>query len=168
MFDKLLSENYIIFGKDKTGKTSLLRRIQLELLNNYFIYKEIPIYIEFKSSYINKKFDLADYIRQNYSLNTLDANILLEKEKFHFLIDNFNPNINQQKDFILSLLNDVNSSTATITAFESQESLAYNQNFKLDGSIFLKAFIHPLNRRCIRTQTEKVLFEYDKDEKIKL
>lgn len=165
---KLLSANYIIFGKDKTGKTSLLRRIQLELLNNYFIHKEIPIHIEFKSSYNINKFDLVDYIRQNYFLNKSDADTLLEKEKFHFLIDNYNPNSNQQKEFLLSLLNEVKNCTATITSFESQESLTYSQNFKLDGSIFKKAFIHPLNRKCIRTQTEKVLFEYDKEEKDKI
>jgi hypothetical protein len=164
----LLSENYIIFGKDKTGKTSLLRRIQLELLNNYFIHKEIPIFIEFKNSYSIIKFDLIDYIRQNYFLSKSDADALLKKEKFHFLVDNYNPDSKQQREFLLSLLKEVNISTVTITSFESQESLAYSHNFKLDGSIFKKAFIHPLNRKCIRTQTEKVLFEYDKDEKDKI
>lgn len=168
LLNKLLSENYIIFGKDKTGKTSLLRRIQLELLNNYFIYKEIPIYIEFKSSYSISKFDIVDYIRQNYFLNKSDTDTLLSKEKFHFLIDNYNPDSKQQKDFLLSLLKQVKNNTATITSFESQESLTYSQNFQLDGSFFKKAFIHPLNRKSIRTQTEKVLHEYDKDEKEKI
>ena len=166
--DKLLSENYAIFGKDKTGKTSLLRRIQLELLNNYFIYKEIPIYIEFKSSYSISRFDIVDYIRQNYFLNKSDADTLLNKEKFHFLIDNYNPDSKQHKEFLLSLLNKVKNSTTTITSFESQESLTYSQNIKLDGSLFKKAYIHPLNRKSIRTQTEKVLQEYDKDEKDKI
>lgn len=168
IFDKLLKDNYIIFGKDKSGKTSLLRKIQLELLNNYFIYKEIPIYIEFKNSYSVNRFDIVDYIRQNYFLNKSDSDTLLANEKFHFLIDNYNPDSKQQTDFLLSILKRVKNNITTITSFESQESLAYSQNFQLNGTSFKKAFIHPLNRKCIRTQTEKVLQEYDKEEKEKI
>jgi predicted MPP superfamily phosphohydrolase len=164
----LVSDNYIIFGKDKTGKTSLLRKIQLELLNSYFIYKAIPVYIEFKNSYTITNFDITDYIRQNYFLNKSDADALLKNEKFHFLIDNYNPDSKQQTDLLTSLLKVVSNSTTTITSFETQESLAYNQTFKLNGSLFSKAFIHPLNRSSIRTQTEKVLDEYEKDEKEKI
>jgi len=164
----LISDNYIIFGKDKTGKTSLLRKIQLELLNNYFNYKSIPIYIEFKNSFSITNFDLTDYIRQNYFLNKSDAETLLKNEKFHFLIDNYNPDSRKQTDFLTSLLMIVNNSITTITSFETQESLAYSQIFKLNGSLFNKAFIHPLNRSSIRTQTEKVLEEYNKDEKEKI
>jgi len=166
--NKLLSDNFIVFGKDKTGKTSLLRKIQLELLNNYFNYKAIPIYIEFKNSYTINDFDIIDYIRQNYFLNKADAITLLENEKFHFLIDNYNPDSTQQKEFLINVLKVVKNHLTTITSFESQESLTYNQIFKLNGSQFNKAFIHPLNRMCIRTQTEKVLDEYDKDEKEKI
>lgn len=168
ILSKLLTDNYIIFGKDKTGKTSLLRKIQLELLNNYFDYKAIPIYIEFKNSYTINDFDIIDYIRQNYFLNKSDAETLLDNEKFHFLIDNYNPDSNQQKDFLIALLKGVKNNITTITSFETQESLTYNQIFKLNGSEFNKSYIHPLNRTCIRTQTEKVLDEYDKDEKEKI
>ncbi|WP_461629610.1 NACHT domain-containing protein [Labilibaculum euxinus] len=164
----LISDNHIIFGKDKTGKTSLLRKIQLELLNNYFIYKAIPVYIEFKNSYTIHNFDIIDYIRQNYFLNKTDADALLDSEKFHFLIDNYNPDSIQQTEFLTSLLKQVGNNITTITSFETQESLAYSQSFKLNGSLFSKAFIHPLNRSSIRTQTEKVLDEYDNDEKDKI
>ncbi len=166
--DTIISDNYIIFGKDKTGKTSLLRKIQLELLNNYFIYKAIPIYLEFKNSYSKNNFDMRDYIRQNYFLNKADAIKLLQQEKFHFLVDNYNPDNIQQKDFLASLLKDVRNSITTITSFETQGSLAYNETFTLNGSSFNKGFIHPLNRSSIRTQTEKVLDDYGRDEKEKI
>ena len=165
---KLISNNHIVFGKDKTGKTSLLRKIQLELLNNYFKYKVIPVYIEFKNSFSINNFDIVDYIRQNYFLNKSDTDTLISNERFHFLIDNYNPDSAGQTSFLSSLLKKVKNNIVTITSFETQESLAYSQTFKLNGSTFNKAFIHPLNRKSIRTQTEKVLDEYDNDEKEKI
>lgn len=164
----LISDSHIIFGKDKTGKTSLLRKIQLELLNNYFIYRVIPVYIEFKNSYTTSNFDIRDYIRQNYFLNKSDTENLLENEKFHFLVDNYNPDSKHQTEFLISLLKTIKNSITTISSFETQESLAYSETFKLNGLLFKKAFIHPLNRTSIRTQTEKVLAEYDKDEREKI
>lgn len=166
--ENLIKENYIVFGKDKTGKTSLLRKIQLELLNNYFEYKVIPIYIEFKNSYSYNNFDIFDYIKQNYFLNKADTQFLINNAKFHFLIDNYNPDNKGQTSFLTSLLKKVKSFNVTITSFETQESLTYNQAFELNGITFNKAFIHPLNRKSIRIQTEKVLDEYNKDEKDKI
>lgn len=166
--DKISKVNYIIFGKDKTGKTSLLRKIQLDLLNNYFEYKSIPIYIEFKNAFSISSFDLTDYLRQNYFLNKADAEIIIKEESFHFLIDNYNPDNQKQTNFIIDLLNEVTNHKITITSLETQESLTYNNIFQINGVSLQKAFIHPLNRSCIRTQTEKVLDEYAPDEKEKI
>lgn len=166
--ENISKANHIIFGKDKTGKTSLLRKIQLDLLNNYFEHKLIPIYIEFKNAFSVSNFDLTDYLRQNYFLNKADAEILIKEESFHFLIDNYNPDNQKQTKFIISLLNEVTNHKITITSLETQESLTYNNTFQINGASLQKAFIHPLNRSCIRTQTEKVLDEYAPDEKEKI
>lgn len=167
--EEIQIDNFIVFGKDKIGKTSLLRKIQLEILNNYFLHRKIPIYIEFRNSYSDNDFDINEYIKRNYSLNKTDTEILLNNETFHFLIDNYNPDNNIQTSFLTTLLKTVKDSNITITSFETQESLAYNQEFKINGKKFRKAFIHPLNRKSIRTQTEKVLAdEYDTDEQEKI
>lgn len=50
-FEELISntENYTILGKDKCGKTSLLKRIQLEYLINYSRNGRIPFFSTQKS-----------------------------------------------------------------------------------------------------------------------
>jgi len=41
-------KNYLLFGKDKCGKTSLLKRIQIYYLKNYSLLGKTPFYLDYK------------------------------------------------------------------------------------------------------------------------
>ena len=63
-------EDYLILGKDKCGKTTLLKKIQLDLLNDYSTYEIIPYYIDLKEWKNSKKtFDLLQEFHEYFEIN---------------------------------------------------------------------------------------------------
>lgn len=85
--------NYIIFGRDKCGKSSLLRRIQLEYLMNYTSYQRIPLYLDAKQecSKIDDNYDLELILRNYLAINTRQAVAISHEDKLVLLVDNFRP-----------------------------------------------------------------------------
>jgi predicted MPP superfamily phosphohydrolase len=85
-------KNYLAFGKDKCGKTSLLKNIQLYHLKNYPYTGVIPFYIDYKD-YENvdpDRFVLAREISRYYELNAADSEELINNSKLLLLVDNIN------------------------------------------------------------------------------
>ena len=85
--EQLFKENYIIFSKDKYGKTSLLRKLQLDLIEGFKKIKTIPIYMDFKNIDRLESISLLSEIRKIFPLPKAKAKLLISKSKFHFLID---------------------------------------------------------------------------------
>lgn len=87
----LLDGNYIVRGKDKCGKTTLLKRILLEYLTNYASYSYIPLYIDAKEYEIKMTddFDFLFEVRSLYGINNRMVENLEAEGKLIFLIDNF-------------------------------------------------------------------------------
>lgn len=88
------TENHlIILGKDKCGKTSLLRRIQLEYLMNFTIYNRVPLFLDAKleESLVDDKYDITLKLRNYLGINTKDTDKLLQSERLVLLIDNYRP-----------------------------------------------------------------------------
>lgn len=86
--------NYIIYGRDKCGKTSLLKRIQLEYLMHYTVYQRIPLYLDAKqvASRIDDRYDIEMVLRDYLMINNrLNASIV-KSDKLVILVDNFRPN----------------------------------------------------------------------------
>lgn len=86
--------NILLLGKDKCGKTSLLKRIQIEYLLNYTKYEIVPFYLDCKeyAQKIDDTVDLIYDIRNYYSVNTEKAKSIVSNGKFVLLIDNYTPN----------------------------------------------------------------------------
>jgi DNA repair exonuclease SbcCD nuclease subunit len=87
----MLSENnYIVRGKDKCGKTSLLKRLLLEYLTNYSSYSYIPLYVDAREYEVRMtdNFDFLHEIRSLYGLNRRSVEQLEEEGRIIFLIDN--------------------------------------------------------------------------------
>lgn len=87
----MLSENnYIVRGKDKCGKTTLLKRLLLEYLTNYSSYLYIPLYIDAREYEVKMtdNFDFLYEIRSVYGLNRRFVEQLEEEGRIIFLIDN--------------------------------------------------------------------------------
>ena len=92
-FDKLLSvnENYLIFGRDKSGKTSVLKMIQLNLLKNYTKNGLAPFYVDYKElEHKDGDYNLQKAIEHYFQINNNDATELVNGENLVLLIDNLN------------------------------------------------------------------------------
>lgn len=88
------TENHlIILGKDKCGKTSLLRRVQLEYLMNFTNYNRIPLFLDAKQEehIIDDKYDITTKLRNYLEVNTKDTEKLLLSDHLVLLVDNYRP-----------------------------------------------------------------------------
>lgn len=87
------TDNYYILGKDKCGKTSLLKRIQIEILMNFTRNGKVPFYIDARDceNKIDDKFSIVDLVKGYYGINRTDATDIVDSEDFVLLIDNYDP-----------------------------------------------------------------------------
>lgn len=114
------NNNYVIFGKKESGKTTLLNYMIIRILKSYPLDEKIPIFIRFNEFINSKSLDklILEYIQNlGNDVNTLnDVRSLLEKGKFIIFIDdldlkkdklieNMNQNIekNNNNKFILAV-----------------------------------------------------------------
>lgn len=156
------SNNFIIYGKDKSGKSSLLYKICLDLLENYKNKKTIPIYIDFNDKRTLTHFDLTETIKEDYNVNKQVANNLISKTLITYLIDNFDTTNENHTKLVSKLKKSNLQNNFVITSVEAQSS---NLNiFTVDNLTFNKAFLYPINRTNIRSQTRKVLRECSAEE----
>ncbi len=147
-------DNYIIYGKDKSGRTALLKKLQLEFLRGFSDYLTIPYYFdytEFKRSQqklklINKLASYWEMSQANFSRFSGDYHVKL-------LIDNFDPycsELNRElKDFL-----EKHSNLSFLAVSDETASRTYEyssiRDFPHD-----KLYIYDLTRREIRSLTEK-------------
>lgn len=92
--DEILNsnKNYVILGKDKCGKTSLLRKLQLDCLMNYSRNAIIPFFLDCKDlRSIASVEDLVRSIKSYYSINNKTTNEILSSDNFILLLDNYSP-----------------------------------------------------------------------------
>ncbi|MDC3319627.1 metallophosphoesterase, partial [Flavobacteriaceae bacterium] len=78
-------ENMLFLGPQESGKKSLLYRILVEFLDEYDLYKKIPVFIDFN---LVKNKDFITVIKDYTRLNTAIVKEILAKGRFIFLIDN--------------------------------------------------------------------------------
>ena len=148
------NENIILYGSDKSGKTSLLRKILLELLNNFQVYSTIPYYInclEFKTSLkpINLLKRLARYCEKSQN----HMSDLLKNYNLKILIDNFDPQFdlfnNQIKEFLSQHPKCSILATSPETISETYEIASVKDLFST------KLYIYEITRNEIRSLTKK-------------
>jgi len=89
--DTLISSkiDYLIFGKDKSGKTSILYKLLLETIINFSESKVIPLYIkcrEFEKT--NTDLNVLDFFRDYIELSKAKAENLIEQYHILILADN--------------------------------------------------------------------------------
>jgi len=154
--DLASGNNYIILGKDKCGKTTLLKRIQLYCLINYSKLCKIPFYIDAKEyeSKIDSNFDLSQNIREYYGINKEKVKEILENSDFILLIDNYIPILGfavYLNDFLLK-----NPHVSYIICSENNITRSVDK-FHVGETKSEKLFFHDLRRQEIVTYTEKRL-----------
>lgn len=153
-FENILnvSTNYLLFGKDKCGKTSLLKKVQLQCLKNYSQIGLIPFYFDYKDwEKKNNNIDIVKIVAQYYELNYKDSLSIVESGKFVFLIDNLNTQVAIHST-IVEFLEKYN--VKFIVCSEYIASRVYSTSI-LDNLYFEKLFFKNLTRKEIRLYTEK-------------
>lgn len=150
-FETLLvnENNYFLYGYDKSGKSSLLRYIQIYHLQNYSKNGNIPFYIDFKE--IDSK-NLLEEIRKYYSLSKEKTKEIVRNNNFRLLIDNFDinhPFYEKLSEFLTEFPN-VNF----IITCDYITSRLYN-DYTIDHKTYTKLYLHDISRNDVRTFIEK-------------
>lgn len=87
--------NYLFLGRDKCGKTSLLKWIQISFLKGYSRYRVVPFYVnckELEGRVADSGFCIEDEIRAYFNVNKSKAKELLASGSFVILLDNYSDN----------------------------------------------------------------------------
>jgi predicted MPP superfamily phosphohydrolase len=153
-FDSLLSkdDNYLIFGEDKCGKTSLLKRGQLYYLKNYSFNGYVPFYFDYKEwENSENKVDLIRIIANYYQINKKDTEDIVKSGKFVVLVDNLNVR-SPLHEIVLNFI--VDNKPRFIVCSEYVASRVYSTSI-LDDLDFERIFFRDLSRKEIRLYTEK-------------
>lgn len=80
------NESFILFGRNKSGKTTILFKIILDLLSNYASLRDIPFFLSYRD-YKGKEIDLIKLLREYLELNSLAVENLLKSYRLTILID---------------------------------------------------------------------------------
>lgn len=161
------NNNYLIFGRDKYGKTTLLYKIYLDLLSSFTENKTVPYLIDFKLyKFSNNNFDIIKNLATHCETSHSKLMDIFKNYKVKLLIDNYNSDNEQLNQEIFKLINSC-PNISIIGTIEETLISAY-QNHKLNHHSFLSLFIHEIGRKEIRTITNKVptIGEEKKDEVI--
>lgn len=147
-FHKFESD-YIVFGKDKCGKTILLKKIELELLDNYSLHNYIPFYIDLKEWHnSDKKFDFIKEFSKYYYLNKAEGAKLLEEKKIVILIDNYHINNQELKKYIEGFVTLHEKIRLIICSIDSIVN-TFDKNV-IDGRTLNKLHFHRLRKKHIK------------------
>lgn len=133
----------IIFGHDKCGKTSLLYKFLIDTLKDYSKTQILPLYIDFKKTYKEKKnWNIKDGLRQYYELNKRETSELITKNKILLLIDDINLHDVTFINEFLDQLQECSSVRFIACTEETMSSQCALINFR-DNDI-LKYYIHDI------------------------
>ena len=143
-------ENVVLYGKDKSGKTSILYRIFLLLLNDFTIHKTIPIYIDCKH-YVTTKKSIPFYtlIARYYEMSNKKAEELTTKYSVKLLLDNYDINCSHLKEELNTFLQSQENITFIATAEDSFHTSFDSLSFK--DKKYVKVFIHEISRSEVRS-----------------
>lgn len=160
--------NFVLFGKDKCGKTSILKRIQLEYLMHFSTYQRIPLYLDVKQeeANISDDYDLEKVLNRYLQVNKALAKGISESERLVLLVDNFRPSggfCNYLQEFIKS-----HDKCVVILTTEDNTTNSYeieSLDFIKNGN-YRKVFFHDLRRQEIIKYTDEQLSGSDKKSEI--
>ena len=142
----------IIFGYGKRGKTSLLRKIQLDVLNEITIRKVIPYFISYPLVK-NKAIDLHTLLRFHLELNVRDTTERFKKYSLLLLIDDLNPTDSAFMSHLKEEMAKFPHCRFVATAMETMSNQIPLINFY--GTDIDKYYIHDVTVREVHQLTAK-------------
>lgn len=147
------NDNLVIYGKDKSGKTSILYKTFLSLLSDFTIYKIVPIYIDSKTYKSLKTLDLMKHISSYYEISMDKAKKMITTFSFRLLIDNFDPNLKVLNSTISNFLN--NNLNVSFIATSEQKLATSFTLYEFDGRKYNNIYIHDISRPEVRSLAKK-------------
>jgi predicted phosphodiesterase len=155
--------NFLIFGKDKCGKTTLLKKLFIDFLQDFPTYGKVPLYIDYLY-YENHEdgFDIKKILRNYYEITKEEVEKLITEDKLVVLIDNLNTSTSLHASLIDFLSQ--HSNIKFIICSEYLTSRIYGE--ELDDLSYEKCFFKNLNRSVIRAYTKKVPIIREDDHEI--
>lgn len=150
----MTDKNFLIFGKDKTGKTSLLLKLTIDLLNGFSQLGEIPFYIDlsiYKDNY--DRFDILKLFSLYIEHTKNQTSAILKQYKFKLIFDNFDPSNAGISTIISKFLSSFPNGTYVMACDQTLAHSYEKFDYGLDG--YEKLFIHDISRSEIRQLTNK-------------
>ena len=136
--------NFIIYGRDKYGKTLVLYYLYLKLLQEFNIYKTIPILIDKHTKFK----DIEQIISDKLQVNRNTAIEYIKEYNLKLIVDDyFNLKMGQKsviEDFI------ANNSNCTFVFSCNESILSDIKEVQIDGAVHENLFLHDLNTKQIR------------------
>ncbi len=86
--------NVVLFGQHESGKTTLLKKMILDYVENDNVFGLIPVYYDFG---ITTNQDIETIIKNYLDCNSSEVQMLLENSKLILLVDNYNPYTSQKE-----------------------------------------------------------------------
>lgn len=151
---ELDSEDYIISGDDKCGKTSFLKKVHIDLLSNYDKGEIIPFFMDFKLQKNTLTEDnFVDKFKRYYELNKKRADEILATKTLFLTIDNFESPEFWQINFLENLKKKYPESKFVIATSLSPDLLYIQHKFENFSPIVIK--FENLRKKQIRELTKK-------------
>jgi predicted MPP superfamily phosphohydrolase len=164
-FESLYSDsrNFLIFGKDKSGKTTILKRIQLYFLKHYSSLGKVPFYLDYKELEAKgKEININKQFKVYYEISNQESERIISSGNVILLIDNLNFS-SEVNNSIVEFL----ESHKNIQFFICSEYIASRAHFdQIDHLEYVKLYFKDLTRKEIRLYSEKnySVKEYNKEE----
>lgn len=141
----------IIFGYNKKGKSSLLRRIELDVLDTCVSKKLIPYLIDYKRYKKGNKLDLIKELHDYLEMNYRKVRELFTQYSLLVLVDDLNPNDSRFIENLYSELHKFQKAFFIATAAESLSRQCSLINF--EGTDLDKYYIHDITNREVHQLT---------------
>lgn len=148
-------KNYIIFGKDKSGKSSLLVYLGIQYLDRFHYHRVIPFYLDLEKYNNNpSKFDLVKLIAKKIEFQKRYTEVLIKKYHFRLLLDNFDPSNKIVCEQIHAFLENFD---ASFVICSDQTTLRSYEDFDYGFNGYERVFIHDITRKEIRSLVSKTV-----------
>lgn len=147
-------KNYLIYGNDKSGKTSILWKLKLDILKNYSQYQTLPLYIDCWAYHnASRKIDIITELHNILEVNKVKVSKLIEKYKLVLLLDNFDSSFEDVNLQLIKFINE-NKNVKVIACIPQRISSPY-ESTALFSDQDCKLYIHEISKTEIRVLAEK-------------
>lgn len=147
------SDNYILFGLDKCGKTSLLWKAMLDNLQNYDTLLTIPVLIDCEELKKGKNILVKSELTKALSMNRRTIENILSRYKVLLLLDNFDYKEKLVIEKVEQSLEGIDN-FRIIACSEERLSSGFDK-IEFKGLTFCKLYIHSVTQKEIHQLTLK-------------